>query len=212
MNTPTAPAPSTPRPAMNIVGWLLTYSATENEFVPGPKRPAGYDDDCEEIAAVVRACDAEIYAQETTERQRVLCDDAWNAVETLQGVSACHAAHHRKQIQELTAEVTRLKQRERICETMDQAEKIALVRALQECAEALGISDTNPTPAALVAAVTAASDAAYIDETEIIGAELAVMCIDGQDMTQWSDACDTVVSGLLKRLIRHRKTTTGEAA
>lgn len=170
MNTPTATAPSTPRPAMNIVGWLLTYSATENEFVPGPKRPAGYDDDCEEIAAVVLACDAEIYARDAE----------------------------------------RLKQRERMCATMDQAEKIALVRCLQECAEALGIG-TNPSPAELVKAVTAASDAAYIDETEIIGAELAVMCIDRQDMTQWSDACDTVVSSLLKRLIRHHKTTTGAA-
>ena len=123
----------TPPPKLKIAGWLLSYSATESEFVPGQTRPTGYEDDCEEVAAVVLACDAEIYAQDATARQR----EAW-----------------RHRIAMLEAEVSRLKQRERMCATMDQAEKIALVRALQECAEALGLGN-NPTPADLVKAVTA---------------------------------------------------------
>lgn len=174
---------STPRPALKIVGWLLTYSPTETEFVPGATRPAGYDDDCKELAAVVLACDAENYAQDATARQR----EAW-----------------RHRITTLEAEVERLKQRERMCATMDQAEKIALVRCLQECAEAIGLG-TNPSPADLVKAVTAASDAAYLDETEVIGAELVVMCVEAGDMQHWTDACDTVVKTVLKRLIAHNR-------
>jgi len=48
---------------------------------------------------------------------------------------------------------------------MDQAEKMALVRALQECAEALGLGN-NPAPADVVKAVTAA-----IGDAERRGAE-----------------------------------------
>jgi hypothetical protein len=180
----------TPPPKLKIAGWLLSYSATESEFVPGQTRPTGYEDDCEEVAAVVLACDAEIYAQDATARQR----EAW-----------------RPRIATLEAEVERLKQREHMCATMDQAEKIALVRALQECAEALGLGN-NPTPADVVKAVTAASNAAYLDETEVLGAKLALSCIEAEDMQHWTDDCDTVLKATLKRLISHRKATTGGAA
>jgi hypothetical protein len=155
--TPTTAAPQLPsatKPPLQIVGWLLTYTNDETDLVPGPFKPQHLAADCDEIAAVVLACDAVTYARTHAARQRALCDDAWDAVETLQRIGACQAAHHRKQIQALEAEVARLKQREHICETMDQAEKIALVRALQECAEALGLGN-NPTPADVVKAVTA---------------------------------------------------------
>lgn len=114
--------------------------------------------------------------------------------------TSTHADRKQNRIEQLEKEVSRLKQRERTCATMDQAEKIALVRALQECAEALGLG-TNATLEDLVKAVTAASDATYLDEPEIIGAELALMCIEGQDMTHWTDACDAVLKNVLKRLI-----------
>lgn len=44
--------------------------------------------------------------QTALKRQRQLCDDAWDAVETLQRVGACQAAHHRKQRQALEAELS----------------------------------------------------------------------------------------------------------
>jgi hypothetical protein len=203
--TPATPAPqlpSAPTQPLKIVGWLLTYTNDEVDFCAGTAKPQHLAADCDEIAPVVLACDAVVYARTHAARQRALCDDAWDTVETLQRVGACQAAHQRKRIQQLEEEVSRLKQRERTCATMDQAEKMALVRALQECAEALGLGN-NPAPADVVKAVTTASDAAYIDETEIIGAELAVMCIEGQDMTHWTDACDVVVTNVLKRLITH---------
>lgn len=133
-DTPTNAAPQLPsatKPPLNIAGWLLTYTNDETDFVPGPVKPQHLAADCDEIAAVVLLCDAVQFTRQTVSQR----------------------------ITHLEAEVARLKQREHICETMDQAEKIALVRALQECAEALGIGDTNPSPAALVAAVTAASNA-----------------------------------------------------
>jgi len=52
------------------------------------------------------------------------------------------------------AEIERLRAREKACETMDHAQKVALVRALQECCEALGLHDMA-SPAELVAAVRA---------------------------------------------------------
>lgn len=108
-DTPTTAAPQLPsatKPPLQIVGWLLTYTNDETDFVPGPFKPQHLAADCEEIAAVVLACDAEAYAQATAARQRALCDDAWDAVETLQRVGACQAAHHRKQRQALEAELS----------------------------------------------------------------------------------------------------------
>ena len=51
----------------------------------------------------------------------------------------------------LRAERDQLKAREKACETMDQAQKLALLRALQECGATLGLTD--PTAAQLVEAV-----------------------------------------------------------
>lgn len=106
---PTTAAPQLPsatKPPLQIVGWLLTYRDGTSEFLSSATRPSLYCPDCEEIAAVVLACDAEAYAQATAARQRALCDDAWDAVETLQRVGACQAAHHRKQRQALEAELS----------------------------------------------------------------------------------------------------------
>ena len=162
-DTPTTQAahqatPSAPdRPQMQAAGWLLFYTNDEVDFHAGNTKPQHLTADCDRIEAIVLASHAEHYAQETSARQRELCDAAWDAVETLQCVGACQAKHQSHKITALEAEVARLKRRERACATMDEAEKIALVRALQECAEVLGIGGTNPSPAALVEAVHAAA-------------------------------------------------------
>ena len=52
---------------------------------------------------------------------------------------------------EVHAEMLRLKERERVCPTMQEAESRALVRALQECGHALGLE--CPSPAELVKAI-----------------------------------------------------------
>lgn len=46
-----------------------------------------------------------------------------------------------------------LRERLRLSASMDQAQKIALIRALQECASVLGLDD--PSPAVLVESITA---------------------------------------------------------
>lgn len=51
------------------------------------------------------------------------------------------------------AEMLRLKERERLCPTMQEAEARSLMRALQECAALLGLE--NSSPADLVAAIRA---------------------------------------------------------
>lgn len=49
------------------------------------------------------------------------------------------------------AEMLRLKERESVCPSLQEAEARALVRALQECGDLLGL--VNPSPAELVEAV-----------------------------------------------------------
>lgn len=58
--------------------------------------------------------------------------------------------------QGLAEKVERLEARERACETMQQAEAIALVRMGQELAEAVGLDPLTATPAEIVAAVAQA--------------------------------------------------------
>ena len=55
--------------------------------------------------------------------------------------------------QGVLAEMLRLKERERVCPTMQEAEARSLVRALQECGAVLELD--NPSPAGLVAAIRA---------------------------------------------------------
>jgi len=62
----------------------------------------------------------------------------------------------------LRAELTRYRERERLCETLDQAEKLALIRALQEIRDAVGLLGDGVSPRDIVAAVRAlANDEAH---------------------------------------------------
>lgn len=64
----------------------------------------------------------------------------------------------------LAADLAKLQARERACDTMQQAEIIALVRMGQEMAEALGLDPLTASPAEIVAAVAQARaerDAAF---------------------------------------------------
>jgi len=53
----------------------------------------------------------------------------------------------------LRAEVQRLREREKLCETMDKAEKLALIRALQEIRDEVGLLGDGVTPRQIVEAV-----------------------------------------------------------
>lgn len=70
-DTPTNAAPQLPsatKPPLQIVGWLLTYRDGASEFLSGATRPSLYGPDCEEIAAVVLACDAAHAAAQQAQR------------------------------------------------------------------------------------------------------------------------------------------------
>lgn len=58
-------------------------------------------------------------------------------------------------VREMRAELATLKEREKACATMDEAQKVSLVRALQECCAALGLH-AMASPADLVVAVARA--------------------------------------------------------
>ena len=55
----------------------------------------------------------------------------------------------------LEREVNNLRAREKLCETMDKAEKLALIRALQEIRDAVGLLGDGVSPREIVAAVRA---------------------------------------------------------
>lgn len=58
-------------------------------------------------------------------------------------------------VREMREELQQLRARQRACESMDEAQKLALIRALMECGSALGLVD--PSPAQVVSAVQALS-------------------------------------------------------
>jgi hypothetical protein len=53
------------------------------------------------------------------------------------------------------AQIATMQAREKACATMDEAEKRSLIRALQECCQALGLDAMTTSPAELVKAVSA---------------------------------------------------------
>ena len=53
----------------------------------------------------------------------------------------------------LRSEVARLREREKLCETMDKAEKLALIRALQEIRDEVGLLGDGVSPRQIVKAV-----------------------------------------------------------
>ena len=59
-----------------------------------------------------------------------------------------------KQMEELQRELDKLREREKACATIGEAQKVALVRAFQECCDALGIDRMRTSPADLVREVT----------------------------------------------------------
>ena len=59
-----------------------------------------------------------------------------------------------KQMEDLQRELDTLKEREKSCATMGEAQKVALVKAFQECCDALGIDSMRTSPADLVREVT----------------------------------------------------------
>jgi hypothetical protein len=60
----------------------------------------------------------------------------------------------------LRAEVSRLREREKLCETIDKAEKLALIRALQEIRDELGLLGDGISPRQIVEAVRSLRTAA----------------------------------------------------
>jgi len=52
------------------------------------------------------------------------------------------------------AQIATMQARERACATMDEAQKVSLIRALQECCQALGLDAMKTSPAELVKAVS----------------------------------------------------------
>ena len=57
------------------------------------------------------------------------------------------------EVKKLQRENARFKERERLCETMDKAEKLALIRALQEIRDAVGLLGDGVSPREIVEAV-----------------------------------------------------------
>jgi len=52
------------------------------------------------------------------------------------------------------AQIAAMKAREKACATMDEAQKVSLIRAMQECCQALGLDAMKTSPAELVKAVS----------------------------------------------------------
>lgn len=57
------------------------------------------------------------------------------------------------EVKKLQQEVARLKEREKLCETMDDAKKLALIRALQEIRDEVGLLGDGVSPRQIVEAV-----------------------------------------------------------
>jgi hypothetical protein len=57
------------------------------------------------------------------------------------------------EVKNLQQEVARFKEREKLCETMDEAEKLALIRALQEIRDEVGLFGDGVSPRQIVDAV-----------------------------------------------------------
>ena len=57
------------------------------------------------------------------------------------------------EVKKLQQENARLKEREKLCETMDEAEKLALIRALQEIRDEVGLLGDGVSPRQIVDAV-----------------------------------------------------------
>ncbi len=57
------------------------------------------------------------------------------------------------EISQLRSELNRYREREKICETIDQAEKLALIRALQEIRDEVGLIGDGVSPRQIVDAV-----------------------------------------------------------
>jgi len=57
------------------------------------------------------------------------------------------------EVKKLQRENARLKEREKLCETMDEAEKLALLRALQEIRDEGGLLGDGVSPRQIVEAV-----------------------------------------------------------
>lgn len=57
------------------------------------------------------------------------------------------------EVKKLQQENARLKEREKLCETMDEAEKLALLRALQEIRDEVGLFGDGVSPRQIVEAV-----------------------------------------------------------
>jgi len=68
---------------------------------------------------------------------------------------AANQIRHRDQLER---ENERLLEREKMCETMDKAEKLALIRALQEIRDAVGLLGDGVSPREIVAAVISLSN------------------------------------------------------
>lgn len=84
----------------------------------------------------------------------------------------------------LTAENERLKEREQLCATLDEAEKIALIRALQEIRDDVGLLGDGVSPRQIVdsAKALAAENAAYRRIVTALEGELGHTVPDGVEL------------------------------
>jgi len=64
--------------------------------------------------------------------------------------------------EQILKELEQLRERERLCESVDKAEKLALIRALQEIRDEIGLIGDGVSPAQIVAAVRAYKDSAGV--------------------------------------------------
>jgi hypothetical protein len=86
---------------------------------------------------------------------------------------AAHRNALRKLCMELEAELARLREREKLCPTLDEARKIALIRALQEVRDVVGLLGDGVSPKEIVAAVHAlraqfeSAEAAKLNEANL---------------------------------------------
>ena len=84
---------------------------------------------------------------------RYLYCDAWPDRIAIIGDHCDIIAYAANRVQPLMSEIDRLRERERRCPTMQEAEARSLLRALQEIAGHLGMNTEQSSPAQIVAAV-----------------------------------------------------------
>ncbi len=70
------------------------------------------------------------------------------------------------EVKKLQQEVARLKEREKLCETMDEAEKLALIRALQEIRDEVGLLGDGVSPRQIVEAVKVRLSTGALNDSE----------------------------------------------